>query len=502
MAGIFMTTDTSVYGREMAIQLKPQQIPSLQFLSLDMAMASTLIHSPDEITSLIRCLVDYDLPTNIRERAIRILTRNRLLSQPLLDLLTSSQATTLDFTGLDLSFSDDDLFHNLWSTNGAIKGMLFNEISSSVVQMFLRCQVLKPRALSEVMSLTIMNSEQVTDVIVMAIAHSFPHLQLLNVSECPLLTAMSVSALSTAVFASKLLSLNISHNQASSSSLEQLSSLTNLKSLNLSFLTGDIGPFHLNLTEATQLESLNLSSLHSLDDRGIECLLYESNLFHRSLRSLYLTENYLSDELFLRLFTTSPVITTSTSLTSLYQLSLAHSSSLLLHTLDLSWCDNITAPSLARGLCHCPLLERLYLRATSTDVDTVIAIARHCPRLIELNVSRCNDITDLCLQELSALRSLTSLDISWASILNESTIDFLYQAKTLQRLSLQGCKGLQSGVVDALLNNAAPRLEFLDLGWVNMFSSVLAEQLSLCRREMILVGECLAVLPCLPPPPP
>jgi hypothetical protein len=484
-----MTTDPSVYGREMTIQLKPEQIASLQFLSLDQAMASTLIESPNEMNSLIKCLVDYDLPANIRERALRNLTRNKFLSQPLLDMLTSSQVINLDFSGLDLSFTDEDLFQNLWTTNGTIKGMAFNEISSSVVQMFLRCQVLKPRGLSEVMSLTITNSDQVTDVIVMAIAQSFPQLELLDVSECPLLTDLSVSALSTAIFASKLRCLNLSHNQASSASLERLSSLTKLKSLNISFLTGDIGPFNLNLSESTQLESLNLSSLHSLDDRGIESLLYHSNLLHRSLRSLYLTENYLSDELFLRLFTTSPVINASTSLTALYHLSLAHSSSLLLHTLDLSWCDNITASSLSRGLCQCPLLERLFLRATLTDVDTVIAIARHCPRLIELNVSRCNDLTDLCLQELSTLRSLTALDISWASILNDSTIDFLYQAKTLRRLSLQGCKGLQSGVVDALLNNAAPLLEFLDLGWVNMFSSLLAEELSLARREMILVGE-------------
>lgn len=486
---IFITTDSTVYGRDMTIHLQPKQISSLQLLCLETIMISMISNShssEEDLLSIVKYLVDYDLPASIRERVLRILTQHQLLTQDLFDLLTSAHLTNLDFTGLDLLFADDHLFQNLWESNSMIKGFKFNEISHAVVQMFLRCQVFQPPNLANVLSISITNSREVTDMIVMIISQSFPNLQVLNLAECPLLTDTSLNSISTGVFVSRLLSLNISHDEASSCAIEKLSSLSNLKSLNLSFLTGDVGNFYLDLTNFSQLESLNLSSLHGLDDNGIEAILCTSNILYKSLQSLYLTENYISDQLFLRLFTASPSITTSTSLSSLYHLT--HSSSLLLRTLDLSWCENITASSLSKGIAQCPLLERLFLRATSTDVDTVISIAQHCPKLIELNISRCNDITDMCLRELSTLRSLTALDISWASIQNDSTIDFLYQANTLQRLSLQGCKGLQSGVVDALLGNAAKNLKFLDLGWVNMFSSVLAVDLSLARRDMIIVG--------------
>jgi hypothetical protein len=496
MDSIFITTDSTVYGRDMTLHLVPKQIPSLQLMCLEKMMISMIQDSPQEVISVVKYLVDYDLPASIRERVLRILTQHELLSPELFDLLASAHLTNLDFTGLDLFFADENLFQNLWESNSMIKSLKFNEISHAVVQMFLRCQVFQPPTLANVLSISITNSREVTDMIVMIISQSFPNLQVLNLAECPLLTVTSLNSISTGVFVSQLLSLNISHDEASSCAIEKLSSLSNLKSLNLSFLTGDVGNFYLNLTNFSQLESLNLSSLHGLDDNGIEAMLCTSNILYKSLQSLYLTENYISDELFLRLFTASPSITPSTSLSSLYHLT--HSSSLLLRTLDLSWCENITAPSLSKGLAQCPLLERLFLRATSTDVETVISIAQHCPHLIELNISRCNDITDMCLRELSTLRSLTALDISWASIQNDSTIDFLYQANTLERLSLQGCKGLQSGVVDALLDNAAKNLKFLDLGWVNMFSSVLAMDLSLARKEMIIVGTP----PLYSPPPP
>ena len=44
-------------------------------------------------------------------------------------------------------------------------------------------------------------------------------------------------------------------------------------------------------------------------------------------------------------------------------------------------------------------------------------------------------------------------------------------------------------MIDCLLDDVASNLKYLDLGWVNMFSSTMAEELSFKRKDMIIVGK-------------
>ena len=103
-------------------------------------------------------------------------------------------------------------------------------------------------------------------------------------------------------------------------------------------------------------------------------------------------------------------------------------------------------------------------------------------------VPLCDSIHDMCLGPLAALRNLQHLDVAWAAVTNDSTVDFINVCPSLRVLSLQGCKGLRVGVVDALLAGAAPKLKFIDFGWVNMFSSTMAESLTVHRPGVTVIG--------------
>jgi hypothetical protein len=59
----------------------------------------------------------------------------------------------------------------------------------------------------------------------------------------------------------------------------------------------------------------------------------------------------------------------------------------------------------------------------------------------------------------------------------------------IMQLSLQGCQGVSDHFLQALLaGSLLPSLISLDLGWVNLFSSSAAEQLSRARPHLEITG--------------
>lgn len=501
---IFMTTDTSVYGRDIAMSLTSPPIPSLQMHCIDTVMKSLCRKENDEdILSYLSSLLEYSLPPDVRERIILVLARSKRLSKALFEMLARNDISRINFSNTDLTCTPDDLLEDIWDISPDIEVFNFSgaEISASVFRMLITANIHSPPSLKNVMHLNFSNSEGLTDYIAGVICTSFSHLKILNLSNCPLLTADTVSAVADAVFAKTLQDLDMSYNVASPLSLQRLKSLTQLNSLSLCFMK-DTDNAHISLADMSSLTRLNLSALHELEDASIESMLHpvlsEKSLplltgllqlsvpttqvdptlpIHR-LKELRLTESYLSSESFSRIF-------------SLHGHTPGAALSLVL--LDLSWTENITASALTEGVKLCPALHTLLLRSTRADNSTVIAAAENCPYLTELNVSRCDGINDVSLNELMSLNNLQSLDLSWASIQNASTIFFLRTCTTLRVLSVQGCKGLEQDMVETLLDGAAPRLKFIDLGWVNMLSSTLATQLSVKRPDLIIVGKNLAL---------
>jgi hypothetical protein len=507
VGAIFMTMDTSVYGRDMAMSLTSPPIPSLQMLCVDIVLKQLCNdENYEDMASYLSSLMEYSMPPDVRERVILVLAKKKKLTKPLFDMLARNDISRINFSGTDLTCAPDDLLEDIWDISPNIEAFDFSgtEISASVFRMLVTANIHNPSSVKHVLHLNFSNSEGLTDYIADAICTSFSNLKTLNLSNCPLLTADTVSSVADAVFATSLQDLDMSYNTASPTSLQKLEALTNLHSLSLCFMK-DTENAHISLVHMSSLTCLNLSALHELEDTSIECMLLppkthlpplppsinppqssehsqddQISPIHR-LKELRLTESYLSSESFSRIFSKHS------------HQPLQSSASLALNLLDLSWTENITADALTEGVKLCTALRTLLLRSTQADNSTVVAAAENCPYLTELNVSRCNGINDVSLNELTSLHNLQSLDLSWASIQNESTVTFLQSCSTLRVLSVQGCKGLEPDVVHALLEGAAPRLKFIDLGWVNMLSASLATQLSVKRQDLIIVGEYVEV---------
>eukprot|EP00602_Paraphysomonas_sp_CaronLab_P005257 CAMPEP_0185038186 /NCGR_PEP_ID=MMETSP1103-20130426/33522_1 /TAXON_ID=36769 /ORGANISM="Paraphysomonas bandaiensis, Strain Caron Lab Isolate" /LENGTH=481 /DNA_ID=CAMNT_0027576501 /DNA_START=21 /DNA_END=1466 /DNA_ORIENTATION=- len=469
--------DTSVYGREMAMSLSSPDIPSLQTISIETALLSYSDTSDDYVMSVLSSLIEFNFPLSVRERAFLCLARRGIISKSHVDLL-AAHLFHIDLRNTDLSNATNDLFDDIWSLGRAIESIDLSgaDISACIFRMFFKAHVCRPSSLDRVIRLCFSNSDGLTDYVVSIISESFPCLTTLELSNCKLLTPVSLCAIASASYKESLTRLDVSHNEASATSLLQLSSLPVLQWLNLSFLCG-VHEFSLPL-QSRNLKSLDLSALHGLDDQAIEDMLLGTHIL-TFLTELRLTESSVSSACFRNIFSSS--------------CSEDGGGRLPLELLDISWCENIEATDISKVVRLCPLLRSLLLRSSRADADTVLTVAASCPSLTELQVSRCDDISDICLQELCTLKGLQSLDVSWASIQNQSTVSFLWSCQTLRVLSLQGCKGLGVDVVDALIQGAAPQLKFLDLGWVNMFSSTLAETLSGTRRDLIVVDYYMQV---------
>ena len=491
---IFLTNDTSVYGRDMAMSLTTPAIPSLQLLCVDCLMQQLLLQNDDEsLTDTLQSILYFRLPGDVRERIILLLARKKRLTKDLFDMLSGLDVQRLSFNGADLSScADQNLLEDVWEISAGIESFDFSgcEISTSVFRMLITANIQSPPTVKRVLHLNFSDCDMLTDYLISVMSNCFSNLITLQISNCPLLTAETLSHITNAVFVHSLTSLDVSYNAASPSALSGLSSLCALRSLHIAFMK-DTGNAQVCLEDAMQLEQLDLSALHELEDESIEYLLIgrsdsltsaehiargwegeEGKLpLVQRLHDLRLTESYVSSDSFQRIFSRR-----------------MHVQDMSLVTLDLSWCENITASALTAAVTMCPLLQTLLLRSTKADNTTVTAASENCPHLMELNVSRCDGINDVSLTGLTALTNLQSLDLSWASIQNLSTVLFLECCTCLRVLSVQGCKGLEVDVIDALLAGAAPRLKFIDLGWVNMFSSALATELSTQRPDLIVVG--------------
>jgi hypothetical protein len=165
-----------------------------------------------------------------------------------------------------------------------------------------------------------------------------------------------------------------------------------------------------------------------------------------------------------------------------------------LKVLDISWCEELTSVDICKIIHRCCNLTTLQMQATKADSSCLYACAESCLYLEVLNVSRCGDISSDSLIKLcqSKVKStLQSINLSWSEIDDESVMQLCYICDKLKVIVLQGCKYLTSKILDDVLfdSKICRLLQFIDLSWVNMFSSDMAIQLSLNRKDALIVGK-------------
>jgi len=158
------------------------------------------------------------------------------------------------------------------------------------------------------------------------------------------------------------------------------------------------------------------------------------------------------------------------------------------HTLDLSWCDDLSSHAFAHLFSHCPALTSLVLRANNIDSSALMVISQSCLLLQELIIPRCREVDDAALIALSQSLSstLTSLDVSWTAVRDIGTISLLETCTQLEILILEGCKELTVSMISCIESGRAPRLRLIDLGWVNMCDKCVAQELSRSRSGLLV----------------
>ena len=138
-----------------------------------------------------------------------------------------------------------------------------------------------------------------------------------------------------------------------------------------------------------------------------------------------------------------------------------------LKTLDLSFCSNITAGTVASLLLPlCPGLQELHLSGImGVDDDIVRQICQNCPSIQTLSLQKCVLITDASLCWMADYLWLEVLDISGCYRVTDDGLDVLTLACTgLQYVHLRRCAKITGRGVTCMGRNLFPLgLRTLDL---------------------------------------
>ena len=112
-----------------------------------------------------------------------------------------------------------------------------------------------------------------------------------------------------------------------------------------------------------------------------------------------------------------------------------------LQSLDMYGCKNITDISVIQIAKHCPRLEQLDIRLCKITDKSVIHIAINCSSLLTLKASGCKQITDASIRRIAKnCPRLLELDIGWCDkITNISISKIAKYCLGLQQLSIGHC---------------------------------------------------------------
>ncbi|PQQ04660.1 hypothetical protein Pyn_27513 [Prunus yedoensis var. nudiflora] len=344
-------------------------IPSLQDLCL-----SFLAKNADAIVSL------EDVADALRHRLCQMLCDSRKMNSHFFELLVQGLPTEVRLR--DCSWMTEEQFtksfQQLDTSNLTV--LQLDQCGRCVADYILHSTLARSsNCLPALTTLSLSGACRLSDVGLSALVSSAPALRSLNLSQCSLLTSSSISTLADSL-GSVLRELYLNDCQGIDALLilPALKKLEHLESLKELVLT-DCG----KLTDSsvkviaetcTGLCALDLVNLHKLTDLTLGYLANGC----REIQTLKLCRNAFSDEAIAAFLETSGECLTELSLNNIKKVGYNTAISLAkrsrkLHTLDLSWCRNLTDEALGLIADSCLSLRLLKLfgctQLTNTFLD-------------------------------------------------------------------------------------------------------------------------------------
>ena len=377
--------------------------------SLQVACIDSIVHSIHDANILLGTLEYLKLiylPPAIIDYIVIELIKVGRLTPSIFTLLAALKLDTLDFTGVDLSTAEDDLFDGFFEIeNSCLQRWILDGVYLEACLFRVFATACRPlpslSAIKNLLHLHVNNSDNLTDQYVSFFADAFPLLESLLLSGCPLLTSDAVVSITNASFTQSLKALDMSYNNASVDSMAYLTNLIVIEQLDISHMKSDES-FRF-IISSSRLRVLHMNGLFILEDADIKYILsggyHPNNLLLKTLTELHLTESDISSSCLSELVHESCPITTDC---------------LPLQQLDLSWTnENLTNSALNTLISKCNDLLDLRLQSTDARESTFLTLTSTCHHLRVLYFSRC--LSDsLCLPALVSLKDLTTLNLGWA----------------------------------------------------------------------------------------
>ena len=121
-----------------------------------------------------------------------------------------------------------------------------------------------------------------------------------------------------------------------------------------------------------------------------------------------------------------------------------------------------TNHDLLEALANMKYLEALHLQYNDSVIDdgVVMTIAKHCLNLREVDLSHCSRITDVGLSQLSSLKHLTCLNLSYTKV-SDVGIEKLFGNNnhwTINELRLDNCSKITDVAVEMVLETCQEHL--------------------------------------------
>lgn len=159
-----------------------------------------------------------------------------------------------------------------------------------------------------------------------------------------------------------------------------------------------------------------------------------------------------------------------------------------LHSLDISYCENITGDGLKAIAMGCYNLHKLILAECDLYDDSIIVLAKHCPKLHFLRLDDCSDITDVSIISLAdGCCNLHTLDLfRCTNITDDSIFRLAEKCLKLNSLVLSGNEKVTDKSIINLVKQC-PNLETLTLqecDCITMRQNVLNDLTTLNKSDM------------------
>lgn len=341
--------------------------------------------------------------------------------------------------------------------------------------------------LKELRVLKIRKCRLISDHAVMAIAE-LPKLEVLDLSECELLTSAAVLNGISKSRNEQIKELYLSAINICPKAIALITeNMPNLLVLDLSYCINNVDDVSVQmiLKNLTRLRELNLDCCERISDSGLtgmtmrdkinnSCHKEESTKDSSSSKEnqqvdfvshLYPPQPRPTFKISLRTKAEEEIVSDAARKKAMMQIaqkitcdeetssnfSLSRLSGL--RVLKLGNCNKISDVSLIYN-CKLPELREISLsRCQQISVEGIRALVENCPGLETVNLAECHNISDKCIELLSQLPRLKALDISRCYQLTDFALDYIaLNCRRIRQINVVGCRNMSDEPHLRLLN--------------------------------------------------